>query len=343
MNFFEFHIGDYDQATAHLSACEDGIYSRLIRWYMASEAPLPGDVAAIQRKVRARSKDERAAVLVVLEEFFVLAPDGCYHNVRCDQEIARYVQAEPERAAARDRKREAEVTRKRRSRERRAAMFDALRDKGVVPPFDTSMSQLSALCRQHGVTVVVTPDVTQDVTRDMSRGHAEVTTLGTGTHFPLPSNSIAERSATSTGVGSGPPGFARSAAGQVGEAAVAAGMRREDVHLEDPMLAELLKAGADLDQFRAAAEAAVAAGVAHPWPWMLRRVQGRLADAAGAAQALAVPWHETRSGIEAKGEELGLGRWDEAAAAAGTGPYWPAYQARVYRAAGYTPQEVGRA
>jgi len=336
VNFFEHHIGDYDQATAHLSACEDGIYHRLIRWYMASEAPLPGDVSVIQRKVRARAKDERAAVLAVLEEFFTLAPDGCYHNSRCDQEIARYVQAEPARAEARELKRKTEVERKRRSRQRRAAMFDALRDKGVVPPFDASMSQLSALCRQHGVTVVVT----QYVTRDMSHGHAGVTTLGTATHFPLPSNSIAERSATSTGVGSDPPGFARSAAGQVGEAAVAAGISRDDVHLEDPVLAELLRAGALLEQFSEAFAKAVDTGRANPWPWALARVQGRLQDAAATAQAVGKPWHETRSGIEAKGVELGIGPWDEAAAAAGTGPYWPAYQARVYRAAGHTPQEV---
>lgn len=89
MNYFEHHIGDYDQATAHLTACEDGIYSRLIRWYMASEAPLPADTKLIQRKVRAHSREERAAVDQVLGEFFELREDG-YHQHRCDEEIARF-------------------------------------------------------------------------------------------------------------------------------------------------------------------------------------------------------------------------------------------------------------
>ena len=89
MNYFELHIGDYDQATAHLSACEDGIYMRLIRWYMASEAPLPADIKQVQRRVRAHSKEERTAVQTVLAEFFVLDADG-YRQRRCDEEVARY-------------------------------------------------------------------------------------------------------------------------------------------------------------------------------------------------------------------------------------------------------------
>lgn len=89
MNFYEHHIGDYDQATAHLSAVEDGIYSRMIRWYMADERALPSDVAAITRRVRAHSRDEKAAVKTILAEFFELLEDG-YHQRRCDEEVARY-------------------------------------------------------------------------------------------------------------------------------------------------------------------------------------------------------------------------------------------------------------
>ena len=89
MNYFEHHIGDYDQATAHLSAVEDGIYSRLIRWYMASEGPLPLDLTAIQRRVRAHSRDEKNAVKTILAEFFVQCDEG-FHQHRCDEEIARF-------------------------------------------------------------------------------------------------------------------------------------------------------------------------------------------------------------------------------------------------------------
>lgn len=89
MNYYEHHIGDYDQATAHLTACEDGIYSRLIRRCMANEKPLPPDLPAIQRLVRAHSREEKKAVQTVLAEFFELLDDG-YHQKRCDVEIARF-------------------------------------------------------------------------------------------------------------------------------------------------------------------------------------------------------------------------------------------------------------
>ena len=55
------------------------------------------------------------------------------------------------------------------------------------------------------------------------------------------------------------------------------------------------------------------------------------------ADQAAEHWHETRSGIEAKGAELGVGKWDEYAASVGQGEPWPAYQAKVYRAAGHQP------
>jgi uncharacterized protein YdaU (DUF1376 family) len=89
MNYYEHHIGDYAEATAHLSFVEDAAYSRCIRKYYAIEGPLPADTKAVQRLVGARSKDERSAVDAVLREFFTLQDDG-WHNARCDEEIARY-------------------------------------------------------------------------------------------------------------------------------------------------------------------------------------------------------------------------------------------------------------
>jgi uncharacterized protein YdaU (DUF1376 family) len=91
MNYFELHIGDYDKATAHLTACEDGIYGRLMRRYYDTETPLPDDLKAIQRFVRARSRDEKEAVQTILDEFFTLQSDG-WHHKRCDEEIARFTE-----------------------------------------------------------------------------------------------------------------------------------------------------------------------------------------------------------------------------------------------------------
>lgn len=89
MNYYEHHLGDYAQATAHLSFVEDSAYSRLLRKYYADEKPLPVELRAVQRLVGARSEEEREAVQVVLEEFFTLEEDG-WHNKRADAEIARF-------------------------------------------------------------------------------------------------------------------------------------------------------------------------------------------------------------------------------------------------------------
>ncbi|MCG9064698.1 YdaU family protein [Laribacter hongkongensis] len=89
MNYYEHHIGDYAEATSHLSLLEDAVYSRLIRKYYATEKPLPADMKTVQRLVGARTDEEREAVVMVLEEFFCLQEDG-WHNHRCDDEIERY-------------------------------------------------------------------------------------------------------------------------------------------------------------------------------------------------------------------------------------------------------------
>jgi uncharacterized protein YdaU (DUF1376 family) len=103
LNFYKHHIGDYAQATSHLSFIEDAAYSRCIRKYYAEEAPLPADPKAVQRLVGARTREERAAVQSVLDEFFELRDDG-WHNKRCDEELAKAnAQAEANRKTAMER------------------------------------------------------------------------------------------------------------------------------------------------------------------------------------------------------------------------------------------------
>lgn len=100
MNYFELHIGDYAQATGHLSFVEDAAYLRLVRKYYADERPIPADLKAAQRLVSARTREEKEAVQTVLDEFFDLREDG-WHQRRCDEEIARYQdkQAKAKRSA----------------------------------------------------------------------------------------------------------------------------------------------------------------------------------------------------------------------------------------------------
>lgn len=89
MNYYSHNIGDYAQATMHLSLVEDAIYSRLLRRYYAEEAPIVDDLQQVCRWVGARTEEEREAVTQVLKEFFTLA-DGHWHNKRADVEIAAY-------------------------------------------------------------------------------------------------------------------------------------------------------------------------------------------------------------------------------------------------------------
>lgn len=74
-----------------------------------------------------------------------------------------------------------------------------------------------------------------------------------------------------------------------------------------------------------------------PLVWLNQARWEAPTEAEAAQQQQAEHWHDSRPGIEAKGEELGIGRWDEAAFSTGRGEQWPAYRAKVFRAAGYQP------
>lgn len=98
MNYYEHHLGDYAAATAHLTWDEDMAYTRLMRHYYHTERGIPDGQQ--YRLARAESPAQRAAVDVVLGEFFELA-DGFWLQARCEQELARYrdKQAKAQRSA----------------------------------------------------------------------------------------------------------------------------------------------------------------------------------------------------------------------------------------------------
>lgn len=84
MNYYEHHLGDYAKDTAHLTMLEHGAYRLLLDRYYGTEQGIPEDQA--HRVARARSRDEKAAVDVVLNEFFTLT-GGVWINKRAEQEI----------------------------------------------------------------------------------------------------------------------------------------------------------------------------------------------------------------------------------------------------------------
>lgn len=167
MNFYKHHIGDYAQATAHLSFVEDAAYSRMLRKYYAEESALPADVKAVQRLVGARTREERAAVETVLHEFFELREDG-WHNKRADAELAEQRDAELDREERHENERE----RQRRHREERRRLFEQLRAFDIVPAWDTKTDTLRAMvaARRDNAPVTVTETVvSQPVTPPVTR------------------------------------------------------------------------------------------------------------------------------------------------------------------------------
>ena len=144
MNYYEHHIGDYAEATAHLSFVEDAAYSRMIRKYYATEKPLPADAKAIQRLIGARTKEEKEAVETVLQEFFTLQDDG-WHQTRCDEVIEYYQSREPERQA----KKQNEELRLKKHREERAKLFQDLKAVGQIPDYNVSIAVLRSLHERH--------------------------------------------------------------------------------------------------------------------------------------------------------------------------------------------------
>lgn len=89
MNHYPHHIGDFNNATRHLTRIERSIYSDMIDLYYDTEHPLPADHKKLARRLLVVSPEELEAMQSVLDEFFTLGDDG-YHNDRCDREIAAY-------------------------------------------------------------------------------------------------------------------------------------------------------------------------------------------------------------------------------------------------------------
>jgi len=90
MNYYPHHIGDFNNATRHLTRVERALYRELIELYYDIERPLPAnDFEWICKRVLACSQDERDTVKAILKEFFVLNGDGYQHS-RCDEEIKAY-------------------------------------------------------------------------------------------------------------------------------------------------------------------------------------------------------------------------------------------------------------
>ena len=89
MNYYPHHIGDFNNATRHLTRVERMLYRDSIELYYDTESELTLDFDKLSRKLLANTNEEKAALKVVLDDFFIKTDIGYFHE-RCDYEINKY-------------------------------------------------------------------------------------------------------------------------------------------------------------------------------------------------------------------------------------------------------------
>lgn len=143
MNHYPHHIGDYLKDAGHLSLLEHGCYRRMLDVYYTRERPFLDNAEACKLIV-ARTKEERAAVALILTDFFAHGEDG-WRQGRADEEIAAFRVGEPEREV----KKSNEALRLQRHREERASLFQQLNAAGQHADWNIKMADLRDLVQRH--------------------------------------------------------------------------------------------------------------------------------------------------------------------------------------------------
>ena len=328
MNYYKRHIGDYMKDAAHLSLLEHGVFMRLMDVYYTREAPIPQAQAA--RLIGARSKEELAAMAVVLADFFTLV-DGCFVQGRCDREIAA-MQAKQETNR---------VVGARGGRPRKA---------GNRNP-DGFQTETQMVSENGGGGFDVGTLATSHKPIAINQGALVEHQQAGGEPFgPVgPARAGFEKLDRPDGPsGSGSGGLPVVAAGHGdglggdGLAVLAAAAARQmaaaglaDVSPTHPRLRALLQAGLTVDELASAAR--VAAGSGRGFPWALARAEGQRRDAAlllagGLPAAAPAVDQDSRAALEADGEALGLGRWQAVDDRTGRAVPWAEYRAKVLAA-----------
>lgn len=89
MKFYPHHIGDFNNATRHLTRVERMLYREATELYYVQESPLISDIKKLERLLLVQTDEEKTALKTILDEFFILTEAG-YYNERCDYEISKY-------------------------------------------------------------------------------------------------------------------------------------------------------------------------------------------------------------------------------------------------------------
>ena len=90
MNYYQHHIGDFNNAARHLSLVERAIYRDLLDMYYDTEQAIDAsNLDRLARRLQCSNEDQVAALKYILEEFFKLE-GGLYVNNRCEREIVEF-------------------------------------------------------------------------------------------------------------------------------------------------------------------------------------------------------------------------------------------------------------
>jgi len=99
MHYYHHNIGDFNNATRHLTRLERSLYRDMIELYYDTEKQLPLDISIICRKIIADFNECSTVVEQLLNEFFMKTPNGWYHD-RCESEIDIFNSSMSQKAAA---------------------------------------------------------------------------------------------------------------------------------------------------------------------------------------------------------------------------------------------------
>lgn len=73
MNYYQHHIGDFNNATRHLSLIERAIYRDLLDMYYDTEKAIDAtSIDRLARRLQCTTEEQKEALKYVLDEFFIL-------------------------------------------------------------------------------------------------------------------------------------------------------------------------------------------------------------------------------------------------------------------------------
>lgn len=289
MNYFELYPGDYLRDTSRLSLTDHGAYLKLLMAYYGEEEPLPADYDELFNIAGAVKTEDKKAVKKVADKYFPIGKDGLRHNGRADEEIAKAAQ----RMEGADERKANVADRKRRSRERRAAMFEALRDVGIIPDAMATSDDLQALVAVHVtpelcVTLGVTPrDKSRHVTRDSTATRSQTPdptkSKLSGERIDLPPAEHPARAPALVGTFEGhndptPPTPSPTAAGQACRLMREAGCPLPGMSPSNQNLVAALAEGVTPETLADAVREAIDLRIAKPFAWAIATARGRHAE-----------------------------------------------------------------